>query len=42
MIEMLGMDLRVKCKKCRRGVVEPTFNGNEYRCFLCGWSTLGN
>lgn len=39
-LEMLGMVSRQKCKKCRRGVLEPTFNGYEYRCFLCGRSTM--
>ena len=39
-LEMLGMVSRQKCKKCRRGVLEPTFNGHEYRCFLCGRSTM--
>jgi len=34
------MDLRQKCKNCRRGVLEPTFKGDEYGCFLCGWSTV--
>jgi hypothetical protein len=34
------MDLRQKCKKCRKGVLEPTINGDEYRCFLCSWSTM--
>jgi hypothetical protein len=26
-----------KCKRCNRGVLEPTFNGNEMRCLICGW-----
>jgi hypothetical protein len=33
------MDRRQKCKKCRKGVVGPTFNGNEFRCFVCGYVT---
>jgi hypothetical protein len=32
------MDTKLKCKKCRKGVLEPTFNSNEMRCFLCGWT----
>ncbi len=34
------MDRRQKCKKCRRGILEPTFNGEEMKCFICGWTTM--
>ncbi|MGG6460462.1 MAG: hypothetical protein ACM3JQ_03435 [Candidatus Eiseniibacteriota bacterium] len=33
------MDLRQKCKNCRNGVLERTFKGNEFRCFVCGYTT---
>jgi hypothetical protein len=40
--EISGMDLRIKCKNCRRGILEPTFKGNEFRCFVCGYDTEVN
>ena len=38
--EILEMVSRQKCKKCGRGGLEPAFNGDEYRYFLCGWSAM--
>ena len=38
-IRIVTMNLRVKCKKCKKGVLEPTFKGEEMRCFLCGYTT---
>ncbi|HEX9318596.1 MAG TPA: hypothetical protein VF884_06645 [Nitrososphaeraceae archaeon] len=35
------MDRRQKYKKCRMGVVEPTFNGEEMKCFPEPYILLG-